>query len=346
MKATSNDRSTQRADAAVAKAIGAALQGNSASALAILAQVPDADFVGAAQDFRNCMFDRFGANHSSALALGDDPWIAALIQAYMTYWRSALTQADPIETAENSLAATIGQLIGRPIAAAAELDNAESEILAAVQRRGFHALHGRTMPLRELMLWRIQTTLERQVDLPGGRETVKVILLDDFALRGWGHYATCGRRSAGGWATEDALFAVVPAYENLDDEVFSVRFLGHEAQHLADKRAFPGLESWELEYRAKLVELSFATYSQHGTLELFCENRATSTSTPHGYANAKVIGDVAGRLGIDEAMLCSGAPLRAGTIRKSARDLLAEDTAKRHAAASGPRQSPDSLPDP
>jgi catechol 2,3-dioxygenase-like lactoylglutathione lyase family enzyme len=35
---------------------------------------------------------------------------------------------------------------------------------------------------------------------------------------------------------------------------FYERALGmREAQHFADQRTFPGLESWELEYRAKLV---------------------------------------------------------------------------------------------
>ncbi len=215
----------------------------------------------------------------------------------------------------------------------AELDDVEPEILAAVEGHGLHALLGRTMPLRELMLWKKQSVQERDVDLPGGRETVKVILLDDFVLRGWGHYATCGRRSAGGWATETALFAVTPAYKNLEDEVFSVRFLGHEAQHFADKRTFPELESWELEYRAKLVELSLATYSQPGTLKLFCENRAASKTAPHGYANAKVIREVAQRLGIGEATLCGDGDVPIRAVQALGRTLLKEDTAARQVPA-------------
>ena len=198
------------------------------------------------------------------------------------------------------------------------------------------------MPLRELMLWRRQTTMERQVDLPGGREAVKVNLLDDFVLRGWGYYATCGRRSAGGWATETALFAVAPAYKNLDDEVFAIRFLGHEAQHFADKRRFPDLESWELEYRAKLVELSMATYSQPGTLKLFCENRTSSPKAPHGHANARVVREVAVRLWIDETTLCGEGTLPAGTIRALARKLLEEDTAAHQVPSGSP--APQGVP--
>ena len=129
---------------------------------------------------------------------------------------------------------------------------------------------------------------------------------------------------------------MVPAYHNLDDEVFSVRFLCHEAQHFADKRAFPGLDGWELEYRAKLVELALPIDSQRTTLRLFGENRSPSPSAPHGYANAKVLRDVAARLGIDEASLCGNGALPADAIRLSARRLLDEDTTARRTASGNP----------
>jgi len=337
--APGNSQLAERAAAAVSQATGSALQGDVDSAIAILERVPESAFVGEAQAFRNCMLARFGASPPPPTDLGDDPWIGALGNVYISYWRNALTKPASIEAAENNLAAGVGQLIGRAIATSAELDNAEPEILRTVEAHGFHALLGRTPPLMEMMLWKRQTDLDREVDLPGGRQTVKVILLDDFVLRGWGYYATCGRRSAGGWATETSLFAVVPGYANLEDEVFSVRFLGHEAQHFADKRAFSGMESWELEYRAKLVELALGTYSQASTLNLFCENRASSPSAPHGYANAKVIREIAGRLGIDEATLCGGGTLAAGAIRVQATKLLEEDTMARQHHAGVPASS-------
>jgi hypothetical protein len=53
------------------------------------------------------------------------------------------------------------------------------------------------------MVWKKLTVEKRDVQLPGAPYSVTVHFLDDFVLRGWGHYATCGRRSAGGWATEE-----------------------------------------------------------------------------------------------------------------------------------------------
>lgn len=330
------DRIAKRVDAAVSDATGAALQGDVVTSLKILKDVPQADYAGDALAFRDCMVARFGTTAPAPLALGDDPWIAALGHAYVDYWRKALMQSAPAAAAEDDLAAAVGQVMARNMSKADELDDAEPQILAAVEAHGLHALLGRTAPLRELMLWKKQTVLEREVDLPGGRERVTVMLLDDFLLRGWGHYATCGRRSAAGWATDTALYAVAPAYKNLDDEVFSVRFLGHEAQHFADKRMFPGMESWELEYRAKLVEISLGTYSQPTTLELFCENRSDSKEAPHGYANAKVIRELAKGLAIDPATLCGNGKLPIQAIQALGRKLLADDTAARGPPARAP----------
>jgi hypothetical protein len=337
------NRIANRVASAVSDATGSALQGDVASSLKVLAAVPQAGYTGDALAFRNCMVERFGAGAPSPVALGDDPWIAALGGAYIDYWRRTLTQSTAIDAAEDDLAATVGQLMSRRMVKADELDDAEPAILAAVETHGLHALLGRTAPLRELMLWKKQSVLERTVDLPGGREQVKVVVLDDFLLRGWGHYATCGRRSAAGWTTDTALFAVAPAYDNLDDEVFSVRFLGHEAQHFADKRMFPDMQSWELEYRAKLVEISLGTYSQPTSLQLFCENRSDSRDAPHGYANARVVRELAQGLAIDPAMLCGNDALPTQALQALARKLLADDTAARRLAAGAtamPARSP------
>jgi hypothetical protein len=170
------------------------------------------------------------------------------------------------------------------------------------------------------------------VNLPDGPEVVRVNLLDDFVLRGWAYYATCSQRSAGGWATDDGLFAVVPAYRSVVDETFSVRFVAHEGQHFADKRVFKSLESWELEYRGKLAELALADESQRSTLQLICENREDSKDSPHGYANAQVVREVSARLKLDAERFCHGETLPGQPLRDAAKALLLEDTARRRPA--------------
>jgi hypothetical protein len=125
------------------------------------------------------------------------------------------------------------------------------------------------------------------------------------------------------------LFAVVPAYKNIQDETFSVRFLAHESQHFADKRAFKHLESWELEYRAKLVELALADASQASTVQLICENRAESKDSPHGYADSHVVDDVTKFLRLQPEELCTKKTLIGQPLRDAAKQVLLEDSRRR-----------------
>ena len=318
------------AKSAIDRATGLALQGDAAAAVKVLAESSEASFKGDDADFRACMLNRFGSNHPEPIDQNlSDPWIASLATDYLTYWNHSLTKPDEREQAERELRSHLSKLLGHSLTNDADFDAAEDQIKAEALKRGFHVLLGRTQPLRELMIWKKLTVEQRQVNLPEGPQSVRVTYLDDFLLRGWGYYATCKRRSAGGWATDEGLFAVVPAYKGLADETFSVRFLAHETQHFADKKAFPNLESWELEYRAKLVELSLAESSQDSTLQLICENRTGSKTSPHGYADFRVIDDVTRRLRITPNDLCKNKKVIGQPLRDAAKAVLLEDSKKR-----------------
>jgi hypothetical protein len=324
---------TTAASEAVGRAAGAALQGDAAAAAKILAEIPATKFAWGDASFRTCMIDRFGPNGRSVTDLGiGDAWVNSLAQAYVAYWQRVLTNANGRAEAEDELAQSVGNLIGHPLHIAVELDGIEDEIQAAVNKRGLHALLRRTAPFREFMLWRKQTTDQRQVNLPeGGPFPVKVTFLDDFLVRGWGYYATCGRSPVGGWATADGLFAVVPSYSSLTDEIFSVRFVAHESQHFSDKQAFGNLENWELEYRAKLVELALADASQVSTLEGICGNRGKDKNVPHAYADSKIVSEIDLRLKVtsNDAGICGSRRVSGQAIREAARAALLDDSEQR-----------------
>ena len=328
-----DDESVKLAYASVDQATGLALQADSASAARELAGIPDGVLDAETATFRDAMIQRFGPDASAPPDFGvTEEWVAGLVKAYVNYWQQVLTKYVPFTAAEDELQAAVGKLMGRPLTSSDLFDSVETEIQAELTKYGFHALLGRTGSLRELMLWREQTTSQEDVKLPEGIHRVTIFYLNDFVLRGWGHYATCGRRSAGGWATEAGLFAVVPAYKKLDDETFSVRFLAHEAQHFADKKFFKHLEGWELEYRAKLVELALANTIQADTLKRICENRNNSTKQePHPYANFMVIQDLEQSLANQprQYALCAGIIGDEQAIRDAAKTLLIEDSRRR-----------------
>jgi hypothetical protein len=217
--------------------------------------------------------------------------------------------------------------LGPDASKAANMDEIEPFLQAQLEQHGVHAQLGRTPPLRELMVWRKQDTRMFDVQLPEGPYTVRVELLDDFVSRGWMAYGRCERGSAGGWATDKALYAVVPRYsQGLDSEEFRVVFLGHETQHFADQNAYPGIKPWELEYRAKLVELAQGREVSAKRLDYMVTAQSDDTNSPHTYANKRVVADLTARLG--------AAPDKVSIdrLQQAARDQLVEDTRRRKAA--------------
>jgi len=320
---------TESAKDAVDRATGKALQGDVNSAVKILLDEPASEYSSEDMEWRSCMIDRFGRASKVVELSINDPWIAELAKTYLVYWRRSMTKAFDRVAAERELVNAVSRLAARPLRTNGDFDKVEEEIAIRAGAHGFHALLGVTAPFHELMLWRKQTVQDRQVHLPEGPYSVRVTLLEDFALRGWGFYATCGRRSTGGWATEEGLFAVVPAYTSLDDETFLVRFLAHETQHFADKHNFGKLEPWEMEYRAKLTELTQAVSTQDSTLQRICENRSQVKDSAHAYANFHVVRDLEQLLGPTRSNICGPSGHKGQALRDAAKVKLFADSEAR-----------------
>lgn len=324
----------QQHEAAIAnRATGLALQADAAAAAEALARLPDPIHNPETAAFRERMMQRFGSPSVPGIDVEvEDAWVAQVVSIYVTYWHQVLTKRKSLADTERDFLTAIAALLGRSPEGSSEFDELEAELETKIRDKGFHVLLGRTLPLIELMLWKSQTTSQVEVQLPEGTHPMTVTYMDEFILRGWGHYATCGRRSTGGWATEAGLFAVVPAYKRMDDEVFTVRFLAHEAQHSIDLRTYANLESWELEYRAKLTEVVLGHTIQPDTLKRFCENRSDATKeAPHAYANFMVIRALEQRLTNQAGTidLCGDVVSDEQAVRDIAKALLIEDSQAR-----------------
>lgn len=320
---------------AIEAANSAILQGDAGRAIAILSTAAPDGFRGPQRDQRACMLGRLDRARPPFLADGiDDPFVRDVLAAYQDYWWHALAAPRQRAALDEQLLARLHSRMAQAGIAhdrSGDFDATETQLTAALGERGYHAQMGRTPPLRELMLWRTQGTREFDVALPEGEQRVKVELLDDFVALGWSAYGRCDHGSNGGWATAEKLFAIVPVYGDLEAEKFRVVFLGHEAQHYADQNRFPDLQSWELEYRAKLVELSMAESMSEKRLRGFMTAQSDDTDSPHTYANKRVVADLRKKLDADP----DAVPLV--RLQSAARELLLEDSARREAAAmSGP----------
>ncbi|QSX78680.1 hypothetical protein [Agrilutibacter solisilvae] len=324
--------SSPEARQAISQSTGAVLRGDSRNALAVLRAVPVEAFDDTDAAYRACMIERFDrSSPPPPSAAIEDPFVRDVLAAYQQYWWRALAAPAGRTALEADLFERLRTLLGEHGRTAKDFDALEAPLQAQLQAHGYHALLGLTAPLRELMLWRTQTTRQYPVALPEGVQSVNAQLLDDFASLGWSAYGRCERGSNGGWATQEAVFAVVPSYkEGLDSEAFRVVFLAHEAQHFADKRRFGSLENWELEYRAKLVELVYAGEALgRKRLQGFITAQGDDPGAPHPYANARLVRELTSRLG----MAPDQAPL--ARLQAAARDALLDDSKARVAKMAG-----------
>lgn len=315
------------ARAAIDASTSEILKGNSAPALQALRAVPAEAFSPTDAAYRACMFERFERTSPPATTVAvEDAFVADILGRYQRYWWQALATPAQRQPLTDRLEQDLRSLLGERATAAKDIEALEAVLTTELEARGYHAQLGRTPPLQELMLWRRQDTREYRVDLPEGPQTVQVELLDDFVSRGWSSYARCERGSAGGWATDERLYAVVPSYAKdggLESEAFRVVFLGHEAQHFADQNRYPGILPWELEYRAKLVELAQAETVSAKRLRGFITAQGDDMDSPHTYANKRVVAALAQRLGRspDQASVAE--------LQAAARAELFADSARR-----------------
>lgn len=315
------------ANPSVNEAVGAGLQTDVARALRVLKARPASEFTGRDAEYRACMLERFGGAKPPRADAAAEGFAADALRAFRLYWHGSLLDPATRDVNQTALARTLGGLLKHTGAESETMDALEPRVLARLRADGYHALMGRTGPMRELMMWRKQESKLYRVKLPEGEHETRVEILDDFVSLGWADYATCGRRGAGGWATADALFAVRPRYASLDGEEFRVTFLGHETQHFADLKKYAPMESWELEYRAKLAELAQASETRARVLAKFSEDQSNDPRSPHSYANKRVLDALRARLGAAGDSDLNAAPV--ADLQRAAAALLAEDSGRR-----------------
>lgn len=256
-----------------------------------------------------------------------DTWTAQVLDTYRDYWSRCMLGRATHEEGARDLATTLARHMGitGDDALRAGMDSVEPALKGMLRSKGFFSLHGVTKPFREFMLWRTQNERDFEVELPDGKVTVPVVLLEEFFSLGWTGFATGNRYHCAGWATRERLYCVRPCYD-LDSESFRVSYLAHEAQHFSDYQHFPALEGPELEYRAKLVELVYADSTRDALLGNYARNGSESRDNPHGFANRRLGNDLVRILDIADPEGPWWQDLPPASIRAAARELLDTDT--------------------
>jgi hypothetical protein len=256
-------------------------------------------------------------------------FIDELLTAYRLYWTQSmmaeLSATEGSDWLDNSLYKLLNYYDYKVISENSH--DIKSSLENAIEEQGFHSDFSFSSPWRDLVLWKSQQRQTFLIELTDRQLAVDVVFMDDFHSLGWSEYATLGMTSTGGWAKEDLLYCVTWAWDQ-NSEHFEVSYLKHEGRHVADFKLFPQLQVIDLEYRAKLTELAFASSTLPRILKKFTDNGSANPNSPHAYANYRVSRDLYRSL-FGTAMPESGNPwLKVGAdkVNPAARDLLDEHT--------------------
>lgn len=174
-----------------------------------------------------------------------------------------------------------------PIGGFNELE--ETEIAPRFTSQGYHFLGGMTGPYFGPYIWSSAKQKQYTIELPDGNIELTVQLNDDFISRSWLAYISFGQYGTGGWTNPDTqIINCVASAWDLERDSFRVSLLKHEGQYMMDGLKYGDMDSVDLEYRAKLVELIYT--SQQNLLNHFIRSADSSNkSNYHGIAETMMV---------------------------------------------------------
>lgn len=309
------------------------LQGNINAALTFLDTLNDAQLTPRQEDIKKKFYSRFRTKDEDYKYISTDENINRLIGIYTTYWRNALLDNASIERHDSELTENVvGFLKANYDIAAGKTDTDMQEnfpqyLQDYLLSKGIYAATGKTGMFFDLLLHAKESEVIYKVTTPEDTIDVKVVFMEEIISNGWEDYATFGKFYPGGWATTDALYCVRESYD-LESENFLVSYLKHEGKHFADYKQFPKLGGTDLEYRAKLVELSEAKKNVYSLIYFFSLNAKYDKQNPHGFANFCLVRNLSGKIFNEEMVtdIEKWKTISMDNINKAAGELLKQNT--------------------
>lgn len=309
--------------------ISLALQGDLSSAMELFSNEPGMAESPSGAELKNQFMSRFIDRTENLSPETGDALIDSIVSVYREYWVQGLMSPASKEKNEDYLQLTLGRIVSQhPVPEPQdEYASVFDRVGHIFQAKGFFYLDTPASPLRDLFLWKQEENKSYAVRLTDGNQPVEVTFMSELYSLGWKEFATLGLVSTTGWVEGTRLYCVNWAYDR-NSENFRVSYLKHEGRHLADFQRFPGLSSADMEYRAKLTELAFASTSLHRLLEDFTAKSAPNRLSPHTYANYRVVQDVYRSL-YSRPPPVNGNPwvnVSAAKVARSAKELLRRNT--------------------
>jgi len=309
-----------------------ALQGNCTKALSYLEEIPDSTLSPEQLKTKQKFLNRFKFFTDEFTYNTQDKAVLDLIEIYRSFWKEVLLMQSEPDMAEKNLQKIVSDYIYTSHFAALNedkqkvYDDFSNYVSKFLESKGVSSATGKTAGIYDLLLWQSENHRDYDVTLPEGHVTVKVVFMNDVVTMGWEDYATLGRYYPGGWATDKELYCVGTAYDTTSEN-FRVSYLQHEGQHFSDYKIFPQLTGPDLEYRAKLVELSYADTTLCNTIYFFIKNSNYDRNNPHAFGNFCVIRDISKKLfGKTEENIDEWKKISVSQIQTAAKELLLKNS--------------------
>lgn len=220
-----------------------------------------------------------------------DSLLARIMIVYQNYWIEVLMKEITLKSADTKY---LNQLTNLLISEtdSARHDEIRKDPIEAMSRileeKGYFTRIDRTGNLMDLIVWTGQAIKTYDVKIGDTKLKVPVVLIDSALSYGWEGFSTFGIFYPGGWTTPDTLYCITKDYD-LKSEKFLVSYLTHETQHLYDSKTSGGFKGWELEYRAKLAELSVSDSTTYDLIGAFIKGRKNDRRLSHPYAEYRLI---------------------------------------------------------
>lgn len=282
------------------------LQGDVPAALHLMDSLPLESLTPRQQVLKAKFVSRFRTFDENLPVVTSDSVVSEVISIYQDYWRRGLLFSDSLYRLDTVLAERVVTILKdhspelKDSSQLTLMENFPTILNEFLSRKGVYSATGKTGSFFDLLLHTKESESTFAVTTPEDTIGVEVVFMEEIISNGWEEFATLGKYYPGGWATNDALYCAKGSYD-LASENFKVSYLMHEGKHFADYKRFPTLSSADLEYRAKLVELSAADLSLFPLLKFFNSNSLDNPQVPHSFANYCVTRDLIAKLGLPEA---------------------------------------------
>lgn len=270
------------------------MSGNVSAAMAYLMQFPE-------QSYRLVPLQQI-FSEEQYISYDIAPKLNSLILVYQQYYRNVFYLHMDIKSSTQQLRNTLAQFLNIHDEYV-DLDTMEqNQITAAFSHYGLYFMGGKTDGYYGPYVWKTSEDKHYSVELPDGMQSYTVRMMSGFITKSWLDYVSNGEISTGGWTDKDGVICCDSSAYDLEGEEFQISLLKHEAQHAIDLLRWPNMQSNQLEYRAKLVELIYST-KRNLLIRFLSEADPHQVDNSHAVASYKIISAFKNYMDCDEKAL-------------------------------------------